>query len=133
MQLPINFASLVVLSTFALTGVSGKCFTSSINWSNKDKAVGHVEAACRGGVFTGVFKPGQRKYLCVRVADNLKWEFAITNQDTRDSFDLLVLIPMLDTATDIFSRCGRTRINTTWRIARGLFEESLETMRKDGM
>ncbi|CCT74628.1 uncharacterized protein FFB20_12095 [Fusarium fujikuroi] len=88
MQLPINFASLVVLSTFALTGVSGKCFTSSINWSNKDKAVGHVEAACRGGVFTGVFKPGQRKYLCVRVADNLKWEFAITNQDTRDSFDL---------------------------------------------
>ncbi|KAF5965332.1 hypothetical protein FBULB1_12270 [Fusarium bulbicola] len=88
MQVPITFTSLIIVSTFSFTGVSGKCFTSGINWSSKDLAVGHVEAACRGGVFTGVFKPGERKYLCVRAGENLKWEFAITNQNTRDSFDL---------------------------------------------
>ncbi|KAK2674607.1 hypothetical protein RAB80_009591 [Fusarium oxysporum f. sp. vasinfectum] len=88
MQIPITFTSVILLSSFSFTGVSGKCFTSGINWSNKDTAVGHVEAACRGGVFTGVFKPGQRKYLCVRAGENVKWEFAITNQNTRDSFDL---------------------------------------------
>ncbi|KAI1874283.1 uncharacterized protein JN550_002862 [Neoarthrinium moseri] len=82
----LTSASLLLFST--LIGVSATCHRSGTTWSNKDKAVGHIEAACRGGVFTGTFAPNQRKYLCIRAAENVKWEFSVTNQNSRDSFDL---------------------------------------------
>ncbi|KAF4947486.1 hypothetical protein FSARC_13964 [Fusarium sarcochroum] len=89
MQIPTTLVSILLLTGFSLTEVSAKCHRSGIPWASRDKAVGHVEAACRGGVFTGTFKPKERKYLCVRGAENVKYEFSITNQNDHDSFDLL--------------------------------------------
>ncbi|KAF5011319.1 hypothetical protein FDECE_2569 [Fusarium decemcellulare] len=88
MQISTTFASLILLLGSSLTEVSARCHQSGLHWSSKDKAVGHIEAACRGGVFTGTFAPKQRKYLCIKGGENVKWEFAITNQNTHDSFDL---------------------------------------------
>ncbi|RYC78478.1 hypothetical protein BFJ63_vAg18647 [Fusarium oxysporum f. sp. narcissi] len=85
------FATLISVLVFLGTGpaqVSATCHRSGIHWSSKDKAVGHIEAACRGGVFTGTFAPKQRKYLCIKAGENVKWEFSITNQNDHASFDL---------------------------------------------
>ncbi|KAJ4243832.1 hypothetical protein NW762_014710 [Fusarium torreyae] len=82
--------STALVSLILLLGseATAKCITSGLHWSSKDKAVGRIEAACRGGVFKGTFKPKERKYLCVRGGENVKYEFSITNQNDQESFDL---------------------------------------------
>ncbi|KAJ4243831.1 hypothetical protein NW762_014709, partial [Fusarium torreyae] len=48
----------------------------------------YAEKECRHGAFSGTFKPGEVKYKCIQYGSGTKLEFSITNQNTRQSFDL---------------------------------------------
>jgi len=78
------------LLLFSLEGVSATCYGSGDKWASKPQAIAWVSDACtkNGGMFTGWYRPGEAKRMCLKDLNNRGAFFEVQNLNTNTGFDL---------------------------------------------
>ncbi|KAF4944211.1 hypothetical protein FSARC_14726 [Fusarium sarcochroum] len=78
-------SAIILLGT--TTGVSATCHRSGITWPDQFDARIAAYNACKT-VFQGTFAPKERRTYCYNGRGNVKFEFAIANENDHEGFDL---------------------------------------------